>query len=392
MARRKQPKRQKAEYGQGSIYADKGGRWYYQPPRDAAGNREPAMRCADAEAAEVAQTQWLARRERRQAQGIRQADIKTLHEWIGVWWREYKAPNLADTTQVQCSALIEQYILGTLADGPLDELSSDTLVVWRNMLVAHISIHAARRTYGLLHEALDSAVQTGKIVRNPLSAVDMPRKPAKPTSGVIVLTDEQIVRLLDAADGERAILLYMMTILGMRRGEALGLRWRELVGNKLSITGQVQTLGSRNHQRLTYTKTKESRDVLLTPEILAMLETQRALVAVRRLRAGAEWVDNDLIFPGKLGANMVPDTISDWFERRVRRLELPRATIHSLRHSAIARMRKAGVDMVVRHAIFGHVLTTHEQYDVVTDAEKLAATEAAVARLAQADERHSAAQ
>jgi integrase len=91
----------------------------------------------------------------------------------------------------------------------------------------------------VLHRALGQALRLGLIVRNPADALDPPRKAKyeiQPHSA------EQSRRLLQTARGDRLDALYVLTLTtGMRQGELLGLRWRDVdaAQGKLHVRGTL---------------------------------------------------------------------------------------------------------------------------------------------------------
>jgi integrase len=81
----------------------------------------------------------------------------------------------------------------------------------------------------ILHRAFRDAVRWNLIVRNPADQADPPR--GRPTERVRARTwtGEEIARFLDAtADSRYSPLWRLIATTGMRRGEALGLRWDDI--------------------------------------------------------------------------------------------------------------------------------------------------------------------
>jgi integrase len=77
-------------------------------------------------------------------------------------------------------------------------------------------------------------------------------------------------------------------------------------------------------------------------------------------------------------------------ERLLARLELPPATVHSLRHLAITRLDRLGVRTVVRKSIMGHAKDVHEGYSSVSDHDQRQALELAWRAMGQDEERRAA--
>jgi integrase len=83
--------------------------------------------------------------------------------------------------------------------------------------------------HSCLHKACKDAVRWGHISRNPLDAADPPRKKGDGTREMQTWTKDQLKALLESVKGDRlSPLWHTIAMTGMRRGEALGLRWSDV--------------------------------------------------------------------------------------------------------------------------------------------------------------------
>jgi integrase len=144
------------------------------------------------------------------------------------------------------------------------------------------------------------------------------------------LSPEQARQFLDAARGDRLEALYVLAITtGMRLGELLRLRWREVDLNArvLSIRGARPGEGGGGP------KTQRSRrPVVLTEVAAAALRRHRAAQAAERIRAGAAWQDQDLVFPNTVGGPLNPSNLRHRsFHALLEPAGLPRIRFHDLR-------------------------------------------------------------
>ncbi len=100
----------------------------------------------------------------------------------------------------------------------------------------------------ILHRAFRDAVRWGRLARNPADAADPPRASASNKPTMKTWTAEQVRAFLQHAAGHRLYAAFLLlATTGMRRGEALGLRWcdLDLVAGRASV---VQTVIVVNHQ------------------------------------------------------------------------------------------------------------------------------------------------
>ena len=149
----------------------------------------------------------------------------------------------------------------------------------------------------ILHRAFRDAVRWGRIPRNPADAADPPRTTATARPTMHTWTAEQVRHFLELTAEHRLHAAFvLLATTGMRRGEALGLRWSDLdlTAGRLSIT---QTVIAVNHViQIGSPKTsKARRTVALDPGTVAVLRKHRAQQHKERLLMGAGFTDHDLV-------------------------------------------------------------------------------------------------
>jgi integrase len=171
----------------------------------------------------------------------------------------------------------------------------------------------------------------------------------------------------------------LLATTGMRRGEALGLRWSDvdLDAGRLSIVQTITTV--RDKMVITPPKTARSRrSVSLDPETVAALREHRRKQNEERLRAGEVWSgEGDFVFTDELGRPVHPSALSRLFTSYVRRADLPAIRLHDLRHTYATVALGAGVHPKIVSERLGHATTavTLDLYSHVTptiDAEAAA--------------------
>lgn len=131
---------------------------------------------------------------------------------------------------------------------------------------------------------------------------------------------------------------------GIRRGEACGLRWDAVDLDAATIVVRTAILKARNDTYEDDTKSADSdRSVALDEGTVAALKRWRARQAKARLMAGPHWVGEGHVFTQPDGSPMKPDTVSQRFERDVKRHGMPKLSLHGLRHSHGTHLDMAGV-------------------------------------------------
>ncbi len=143
--------------------------------------------------------------------------------------------------------------------------------------------------------------------------------------------------------------------LGMRRGEALGLRWGDvdLAEGTLTMAMQLQRVaGELRHDE---TRTDDSTRVVALPRpCVRALRRHRAQQASDRLAAGDRWTDSGLVFATRKGTPLEPRNINRTFDALVKRAGVKRIRFHDLRHSCATLLFAQGVDLQTIRDLLGH--------------------------------------
>ena len=174
-----------------------------------------------------------------------------------------------------------------------------------------------------IDERLNSAVRRGLIDRNPAETIELP-KPVRPD--LLVWTPGELSRFLEAAGEDDLYPLFVLLVLcGLRRGEAVGLRWRDVDLDQgcLHIRQQLVVVGGDVIAGAPKSKAGH-RLVVLDSATVTLLECHRREQDRRRQTAGESWVENDLVFTTVTGEALDPSVVSRRFDRLVAKSGLPR--------------------------------------------------------------------
>ncbi len=211
-------------------------------------------------------------------------------------------------------------------------------------------VHHVFRT---LRAALGVAVAEEVLTRNVASFA----KPTRPRRHRFqTWSVAEATTFLAAIREHRLYALFAVAIaLGMRRGEALGLRWEDvnLVEGTITMAMQLQRVaGKLRHDE---TKTDDSTRVVALPRpCVRALRRHRAQQATDRLGAGDLWTDSDLVFTTRKGTPIEPRNINRTFDALVKRAGVQRIRFHDLRHSCATLLFAQGVDLQTIRDLLGH--------------------------------------
>jgi integrase len=220
-----------------------------------------------------------------------------------------------------------------------------------------LSPRSVQYAHRIVSHALKDAVDHGLLVRNPASLVKPPRVPKPPMR---VWSADDVRRFLAGVGDDRLYALWVLLVTtGVRRGEALGLRWEDidLKRGLLAVRQTVVAIGYDVH--ISEPKTAIGRrSVSVDATTVAALKAHRRRQSEEQLVAGPGWSESGLAFTTESGAMIHPDRISKLFAQLVPQLELPRIRLHDLRHTAATLALTAGVHPKVVQERLGHANVT----------------------------------
>jgi integrase len=228
-------------------------------------------------------------------------------------------------------------------------------------------------------------VRDGLLAKNPAAAVKRPgiaRREARHASAV------DVNKLLLSADGLRyRNVLVLIAATGLRRGEALALRWSD-VDPERAVLVVRGTLGRVGRLLITEPKTDRSRRTLpISPALVTMLQAHRADQEAERIAARDKWQDRGLVFASELGTPVDPRNILRTIQIAARRAGMSDIGVHTLRHSAAVAWLESGVHIKAVADLLGHssIAITGDIYGHTSDNTARAAVEGLAGRLGLLD-------
>jgi integrase len=234
--------------------------------------------------------------------------------------------------------------------------------------------HAPRAAHTLLSSAFSRAVRWGWLVRNPVSGAE---PPAEPRRELAPPTDDDVARAVDAAGGELATFLMLAATTGARRGELVGLQWRDLELEAHDVAGELVAGAVVIRRGVVYTPTtgvvvnegkterKGHRVIALDEATVAVLRAHRAQRAEDLLALGLGWRDGWFVFSSSAGERpWRPDYASARWRKLRGELGLERVRLHDLRHYMATSMLADGVAPTTVAGRLGHstTATTLDRY------------------------------
>ncbi len=249
-------------------------------------------------------------------------------------WQEAIGPSLKPNTAHNV-ARAKARLLAELDGGmPLGRITPAVVQAAVHRLGTTHAAGTARRDLMWLRSAMKQAVAWGYLAQNPTSGVRPPRG-AEPE--MRCWNEVEAKAFLAAVEGRTRYALFFRLALatGMRAGEILGLRWRDVDWERgaLRVVHSLSWPGKEPPQLLD-PKTKGSRRVVwVDASTLATLRRHRDLQLRERDQCAGEWSDLDLVIATGQGGYVRLRDLWRVLSTAARRAGVPRIRIHDLRHT-----------------------------------------------------------
>ena len=305
----------------------------------------------------------------------------TLGEWLDRWL-DLKRPHVSARTAELYADTLRLYVPGNLRAQRLQGVKRAHIKALEGTLAAQgLSVSSRSKVFQHLRSAFEEAIEQELIALNPARSIRVKAtvadEAARERATDKALSEGEMLHFLDVATGDPLYpLLYLMFSLGVRRGEALGLRWRDVdfTSGEVRIEQQVKVVG---HQATVGPlKTAKSRRTLYAaPDLLDVLAARRAGQAEDRRTLGAGWTELGLVFTTSLGTIVHPRNVNRTIDRLCRKAGVRHFGSHAARHTVITARLRDGEKIEVVAASAGHTQTTTTTlYRTVFEDERRAST------------------
>lgn len=378
------PQRRTRPKGAGSVYRNPNGTWTAQVEagRYANGRRRYERESFPTEREAL---DGIAELKQRVEQGVTLDKRATVAEYVDMWLRDV-APTtgIKETTLEDYRKALDLWVkphVGTVKVARLTPMHVQQMMrKLQDKGLAPATRGLARTVLGL---SLAWGAEVGILPRNVVSL----------TKGPKISKSARLDDLLDRAEAERVLAaaaddrLHAFAVVclrrGLRRGEALALRWADIdfEADELYVRGTLKSVKGKGLV-VDLPKTRNAERVIpMGGQVSAALERRRELQQAERDYAGDLWHDTGFVFTRDDGRPIYPGTATTWWRNLAERAGLGRRRLHASRHTFATLALEDGVPLEVVSAVLGHA-----NLSITADVYAKVSADSKRRRLAELDE------
>lgn len=229
---------------------------------------------------------------------------------------------LKPSTLVDYRSTVSAYLLPTFGDLPLEAVTEAAIDRWRRGLLAEkrLSPRTVNKALTVLHGIMERARRVWRLSANPVADVERARQ--QYSGDFDFFSTDEVMQLVGAAASPQDGAMYLTgAFAGLRRGELVALRWRD-VDLKAEA---IRVRGSFSHGQVVSPKSGKVRTV---PMVSAVAK------ALGGLRERGQFARNDdLVFPNASGGHIDASALRRRYLRALERASLRTLRFHDLRHT-----------------------------------------------------------
>lgn len=290
------------------------------------------------------------------------------------WFEDYAKTNLRNTTYERLLQLRGR-IYPVIGHIRMDKITPRQIQTFVNSLSKEganertgkpLAPKTIRHNLSLISDVFSYAVKMGVVAENPCSKVTIPKGEVKEKQIYTPAEVERFLTLFNDEPLKYRTFFYLMIYSGFRRGEMLGLEWKDVdFDNNIISVRRTSNYTAKKGVYTDTTKTKRSQRTLKFPQfIMDMLKEYKEEQDAEALRLADRWVETDRLYVKWDGRPMQNGTPYFWLGEFCEKHDLPFYGLHSFRHLFCSLLVNQGVDIVTVSGALGHscVSTTSNVY------------------------------
>ncbi|MFD1735371.1 tyrosine-type recombinase/integrase [Bacillus salitolerans] len=277
--------------------------------------------------------------------------------YISRWFFEHYQKRIKDSTVSARWYMIEKHLINEnpFSEKKLSSITTKDIDDFYNKKIAeNFSTNYIRKMHQILNQSLSQAVKWQLLAFNPVIDSD---PPSAKKDEIKIWSFEEIHSFLNVCKKEQYYLLFLLAFYtGMRRGELLGLKWRDINIDKrfIQVERSLSYIPKKGYL-LTTLKTLNSKRKVPIPEIIIdELLIHKKNQNKWKYKLNNQYFDNDLVICTETGSFLDPRNVLRVMKRICKAANLKPIRFHDIRHTHASILISSGVDLVKVSARLGH--------------------------------------
>jgi len=312
---------------------------------------------------------------------FRKTQAETYQEVYDLWIVQYEK-TVEESSFVKTAGIFRNHILPEIGQYKIEKMTIDVCQVHVDTWFKKLKKYRIVKAYAA--KVMNFAIKRGYIQTNPFSFVDMPVMKHTFTDDTVeesnenFYTREQLIEFLGCLEKDNNFKAYalfrLLAFSGMRKGEALALKWTDLnfKENEIRINKAISR-GKDNQLYLKGTKTGTVRTIKMDDTTMQILKQWKKKQQEVYLILGFNTLNKEqLVFNSINNDYLQPTKTRKWLVHVQKKYNLKSITTHGLRHTHCSLLFEAGASIKEVQDRLGHsdVKTTLDIYTHVTQKAK----------------------
>ena len=276
-------------------------------------------------------------------------------------WIDARTLSRAPSTISGYNRLYRLYVVNTRVGGMvLEDLDGSDMIELLSPLIRRGCTRQAQLLQVLVSAALRQAVRKRMLTWSPMDEVEKVGHVSKLSAWLTIDQARQLLATSAAAGDPYYVAWLLMLCCGLRRGEMLGLRWSDIDRRRQLLHVERQKIEIDGDVLITHPKSACSvRDIPLNETILNRIPLHRGK-------------DADIL------KGVSRSMLANALDRAIIRADVPRVTLHGLRHTMAATAAEDSISVKVLQTLLGHAhfQTTADIYAHVSETPRIQAISA----------------
>ncbi len=311
---------------------------------------------------------------------VLQADKTTVEQWARTCLETYSAAGVRNSTYGGYVSIINNHLNGPLGKMKLADVTNAYIQDFIQK-----KARSASNPDGLGEKSLvnlknylslifNQAIKNGVLMRNPATGIKIPKAGTKET---IALSIDEQHRLLEAARNYPKHIMFAVVFAiytGCRKGEILGLQWKDVDFDESLIHISKQFTRQFNKDKtaensttlgVSEPKTKFSvRDIYMFESFAKEFKAYKERMIQWKSENRFTHSEEDFVFVGTKNKPIEPRVFYRYYQEVMENAGIEGANFHTLRHTFATRCIENGMDILMVSRTLGHsnISTTLNKY------------------------------